>query len=108
MASAFINTLVKNITTSNTTLYTAPTATQVVVVGLSIANTTTRSITMDVFITSSGTDYYLIKGASIAPGNALIVGGADQKIVLEAADILKALSDTATSADAVVSHLNIT
>lgn len=108
MASTFINTLVKNITTSATILYTAPSSTQVVVVGLSIANTTTSSITMDVYITSGGTDYYLIKNASIAPGNALIVGGADQKIVLEAADVLKALSGTATSADAVISHLNIT
>lgn len=108
MATAFVNTLVKNVTNSATTLFTAVASTQHVIVGLSIANTTTSSITMDVYITRSAVDYYLVKNASIAPGNALIVAGADQKIVLAFGDVLKALSGTATSADASISHLDIT
>jgi len=110
MAEAFTNALVKNITTSNTTLLTAVTAHTFVIAGLSIANTTASSITVSVFITRSAVDYYLIKDASIAPGQALIVGGADQKIVLNysgSADVLKAISGTATSADASVSYLDI-
>lgn len=108
MANAFVNTLIKNVTNTATTLLTAAASTQYVIVGLSIANTTTSSITMDVYITRSAVDYYLIKGATIAPGNTLIVVGADQKVVLNASDVLKALSGTATSADASISHLDIT
>lgn len=108
MASAFVNTLVKNVTNSATTLFTASASTQHVIIGLSIANTTTSSITMDVYITRSAVDYYLIKGASIAPGNALIVVGGDQKVVMVSGDVLKALSGTATSADASINHLDLT
>ena len=111
MPSTFVNALVKNITTSNTTLLTAVTGHSYVLIGVSIANTTAASITVSVFITRSAVDYYLVKDAVIAPGNSLIVGGADQKIVLNysgSADVLKAISSVATSADASISHMDIT
>lgn len=107
MASTFTNTLVKNVTNTATTLYTVVTGHQITIIGLSVANTTTSSITMDVYVTNTAVDYYLIKGATIAPGNSLIVVGADQKLVLKYGDVLKALSGTATSADAVISILDI-
>lgn len=108
MPTAFVNTLVKDVTNSATNLFTASASTQHVIIGLSIANTTTSSITMDVYITRSAVNYYLVKNAVIAPGNSLIVVGADQKVVMVSGDVLKALSGTATSADASISHLDIT
>lgn len=108
--NTFVNALYKDVTTSNATLLTAVTGHQYIVIGLSVANTTTSSITVSVFITRSAVDYYLVKNATIAPGNSLIVGGADQKIVLNysgSADVLKAISGTATSADVSLSYLDI-
>lgn len=108
MTTAFVNTLVKDVTNSATTLFTAAASTQHVIIGLSIANTTASSITMDVYITRSAVNYYLVKNATIAPGNSLVVAGADQKVVMVSGDVLKALSGTATSADASISHLDVT
>jgi hypothetical protein len=50
----------------------------------------------------------MIKNATIAPGGALVPIGGDQKLVLEANDVLYVVSDTAVSADAITSVLEIT
>ena len=108
MSNSLLNTLVKNITNSATTLFTAVSGTQTTIVGLSIANTTVLSITMDVFITNSAVDYYLVKNAIIPPGQALPIVGGGNKVILKFGDVLKATSGTATSADAVISRLDVT
>ncbi len=108
MASTFTSTLVKDITNSATTLFTAVASTQHVITGLVISNTTAASISVDVYITRSAVNYYLVKGAAIAPGNSLIASGGDQKLVLIFGDVVKALSSAATSADAILSRLDIT
>jgi len=38
----------------------------------------------------------------------LVVIGGDQKVVMEPSDVIKVTSDTASSADVVISHLDIT
>lgn len=108
MANTFKNFLSKNIGTSAATIYTCPSATQTTLIGLSIANTSASPITTDVYITSSGTDYYLIKAGVVPVGGSLVIVGGDQKVVLEAADVLKALTSAASSADGVASLLEIT
>jgi hypothetical protein len=50
----------------------------------------------------------LVKGADVAVGGALVVVGGDQKLVLQTGDVLKAKSSVATSADVILSVLNIT
>ena len=108
MANTFKNYLSKNIGTSAATIYTCPAATQTTLIGLSIANTSASPITTDVYITSGGVDYYLIKAGVVPVGGSLVIVGGDQKVVLEAADVLKALTSAASSADGVASLLEIT
>jgi hypothetical protein len=107
MANTFKNSFSKDVGTSAATIYTTPSSTQTTVIGLSIANTTTTSVLGDVYVTSGGVDYYIVKGATIPPGGALVPVGGDQKLVLEAADALKIVSNTADSLDVVCSVLEI-
>jgi hypothetical protein len=51
---------------------------------------------------------YLIKAAPVPVGGSLVVIGGDQKVVMEPGDVIKVTSDTASSADVVISHLDIT
>jgi hypothetical protein len=108
MANTFKNSFSKSVGTSAATVYTAPSATQTTLIGLSVANTTTSPITCDAYITSSATDYYLIKSGVVPVGSSLVVVGGDQKVVLEAADALKVVTSAASSADVVCSLLEIT
>ena len=108
MANTFKNFLSKNVGTSAATVYTCPSATQTTVIGFSVANTTSSPITCDAYITSSAVDYYLIKSGVVPVGGSLVVVGGDQKVVLEAADVLKVLTSAASSADVVASVLEIT
>jgi hypothetical protein len=107
MANTFKNSFSKDVGTSAATVYTTPSSTQTTVIGLSIANTTTTSVLGDVYVTSDSVDYYIVKGATIPPGGALVPVGGDQKLVLEAADALKIVSNTADSLDVVCSVLEI-
>ena len=77
------------------------------VVGIRLVNIhATVSITVDVYISRSSVTYYLIKSAPIPVGGSLelIDGGA--KFVLYDNDKIVAVSNTATSLDAVVSYVD--
>jgi len=50
---------------------------------------------------------YILKSATIPPGGALVPIGGDQKLVLEAGDYLHVNTSIASSADVVVSVLEI-
>ena len=51
---------------------------------------------------------FLIKDAPIPVGGTLVPIGGDQKVVLQATDVIKVQSDTANSADTILSILEIT
>jgi hypothetical protein len=51
---------------------------------------------------------FIIKDAPVPVGSSLVVVGGDQKVVLEPGDTVKVTSNTALSADAIVSVLEIT
>jgi len=108
MANTFKNSVAKNVGTSPVTVYTCPSATQTTMIGISVANTSASPITTDVYITSGGTDYYLVKTATVPVGGALVVAGGDQKVVLEVGDALKVVMSAASSADCFASYLEIT
>lgn len=108
MANTFKSYPSKDVGTSAATVYTCPSATQTTLIGLSMANTTASPITCSAYITRSGTDYYLIKGATVPTGGTLVIVGGDQKVVLEAADVLKMVNSAASSGDAMASLLEIT
>lgn len=107
MANTFTSYVNKSVGTSAATVVTVGASTQTTVIGMSCSNTTTSPVTVDVYFTRSAVDYYLIKGATVPVGSALVVVGGDQKVVLTTGDALKVVSSAATSVDVVTSVLNI-
>ncbi len=78
-----------------------------------MSNTSGNAITADIkFVTNSssgenGDDVYIVKGAPIPQGGSLEVMSGN-KIVLEAADALQALSSASNALDVVLSIMEIT
>ena len=104
MAQDFRNNLQRNVGTVAVTLVTAGDFDAVI--GIRCCNVHASStIALDVYIANSG-DHYIAKDVSIPPNSAieLIQGGA--KIVLENGDVLKAVSDVASSVDIVTSYID--
>lgn len=108
MANTFKNNFQQNIGQTIQTVYTTGSGVQATVIGMTVANVTGNDVRANVIVNSSGTDYYLVKNATIEPGSALVPIGGDQKLVLEASDFLRVQSDTAISLDVIVSVLEIT
>jgi hypothetical protein len=104
MANTFKSYLTAGVTTQ-TTIHTAPSLTQTAVIGLSVANTTTASTSVDVSLTRGSTVVSVIKGAVIPAADSLILYGGDQKLVMQAGDLLKLTSSGAV--DAIVSVLEV-
>jgi hypothetical protein len=111
MANVFESTGVQVTSASYATIYTAPALTQTTLIGLSFANTYSNTITINVQVEKAlgaGT-FYLAYQAPIPTGSSLVVVGGDQKVVLEAGDLVKAqVVTTSGTADCFVSFLNIT
>jgi hypothetical protein len=107
MANTFKNTFSKSVGTSAASVYTGPASTATTVIGMTVANITASNINVDVYITSGGVDYYLVKGALVPVGGALVPIGGDQKVVIETGDVLKVVSTAASSADVTLSVLEI-
>jgi len=107
MANTFTSYVNKDVGTSAATVVTVGSGLQTTVIGMSCANTTASPVTADAYITRSGTDYYLVKGATVPVGGTLVIVGGDQKVVLIASDVLKVVSSAASSIDAVTSVLEI-
>lgn len=107
MANSFKNSVSASVGTGQTSVYTVPGSTTTTVIGLTVANRTASSITVDVEVTdtSASSTVFLVKGATVPVGGALVPVGGDQKVVLEATDIIKVTSSAASSADVIVSVL---
>ena len=107
MANTFKNAVSAAVGTAQTSVYTVPSATTTTVIGLTVANITSSEITVDVVVTdtSATTTVHLVKGAAVPVGGALVPVGGDQKVVLEATDIIKVTSSASSSADVIVSVL---
>jgi biopolymer transport protein ExbD len=102
MANTFKNYTSASVGTSAVTTYTVPASTTSVTIGLTVANTTASQIKIDV----QAAGVYVIKDAPIPAGSALSV--LDGKIILETTDTVVVTSDTATSADVILSVLEQT
>lgn len=105
MPNTFKNYFVKNANTTSQTVFTAGSGVQATVIGMTIANMTNSTASANVFVTAGGTDYYLVKEATVPVGGSLVPVGGDQKLVLEATDALK-VSATA-NCDIIASVLEI-
>jgi|TARA_R110001592_G_scaffold59927_3_gene182200 hypothetical protein len=102
MANTFLNYTSANVGTSPVTTYTVGSSTTAVVIGCNISNVTTSQIVVDVQVAG----VYLIKGAAIPAGASLSV--LDGKIILKTTNTVVVTSNTATSADVIVSVLEQT
>ena len=102
MANTFKNYTSASVGTSPVTTYTVPSSTTSVTIGLTVSNTTTSQIKIDV----QAAGVYIVKGAPIPSGAGLST--LDGKVILEAADTVVVTSDTATSADVILSVLEQT
>jgi len=90
--------------TSAATLFTANS--NDTVVGISVANVTASAVNASVFINDGTNDFYLVKNAPIPSGSALQVLDGGAKVVVQSGDILKVVSDTASSLDTWVSTVD--
>ena len=109
MANTLKNELSSSIGTTATTLYTCPSATETTIIGLNIANILTTTITVNVqLINNDGDNVHIVKSATVPVGSSLVVVGGDQKIVMNASDILRITASQASAADVTLSVLEIT
>lgn len=100
MANSFKGYEVGGVTTE-AVVYTGPAATQVTVIGLTVAgvsgNATKASIKKN--------GVYVVKDAPIAVGGTLVAIGGDQKVVIEPGDTISVSADN--TVDVIVSTLEI-
>lgn len=95
--------------TSAATVYTCPAATATTIIGLNLANILSVSVTVDVQIENNdGDNVYVVKSAIIPVGSSLVAVGGDQKIVMNASDVLKVTASQASAVDVTLSALEIT
>jgi hypothetical protein len=108
MANTFKNSISGSIGTTETTVYTA-TGVTATVIGVSVANRVQQNINIDVrlYDASTSKNVVLCSGSLIPPGSNIVLVGGEQKVVLEDSDYLTLRSNTAGSADIVVSVLEI-
>jgi len=108
MPNTFKNYVLQNAGTTAQNVYAVGSGTQSTIIGMTVANTTDSPITANVTLTHSGTTLFMVKQATIAPGGALVPIGGDQKLVMEATDYLRVQTSSASSADVILSVLEIT
>ena len=94
------------ITNSETDLLTANS--DDAIVGLRLANVLTTTVTIDVCIdlNGAGTDFYIIKGASIPPAGSLELVSGGSKIILNSGDVVRALCGTENGVHAWISRVD--
>lgn len=109
MANTFLRKLSRNVgnvaaTVGNLTVGSGNTA---IVLGLTVCNVTGASVNASVYVYDGAQNYHLVKDAPIPGGGSLVVVGGDQKVVLQAGDSMRVISDAVTSLDVVMSIMEI-
>ena len=99
MANTFKNYVSASVGTSAVTVYTVPSSTTSVVIGLNVANRSASQITADVQLGST----YIIKAVPIPVASSLSV--LDGKIIMETTHTLRVTSSASSSADVILSVL---
>jgi hypothetical protein len=113
MANTFKLKTKAGIDASLTTVYTVPSSTTTVIIGLTVANVKGASVTADAQIvtaSSSGEnadDVYVVKDIPLPSGSSIEVMSGN-KIVLETGDIVKVKGSTTDAVDAILSIMEIT
>ena len=110
MANTFTRKLSRGVGTTAASIgsYTVAANTTVVIVGLTVTNTSGSAITANVFINDGAANTSVVTNAPISSGASLVPIGGDQKIVLLTGDSLQVQSSAASSIDAILSIMEIT
>ena len=109
MANTFKNSISGSIGITETTVYTTPALNTTTVIGIAVANRVSSDIRVDVKIydNSASRNIFLCTGSLVPVGSNLVLVGGEQKVVLEQNDYLTLRSNIASSADIIVSVLEI-
>jgi len=83
-------------------------STQTTLIGMTVANITSSVISVTVTVNDGSNTTHIVKEAPIPTGGSLVVLGGDQKVVLMTGDKVIVTSNTASSADVIMSFLEIT
>lgn len=104
MANTFRNSLLADVGTAYTDIYTCPASLKSIIIEVDVCNKTQAYVTVDVAIEKAGADYQMVHAAPVPVGGTLsVVSG--QKIVLEDGDKIKIKSSTPVSVDVICSIL---
>jgi hypothetical protein len=109
MANAFKNRVLQSVGTGPTDVgAVVASSTETTLIGMTVANRVSSVISVDVQLHDGSNATYIVKAAPVPVGGSLIVVGGDQKIVLNAGHKIIVTSNTASSADVIMSFLEIT
>ena len=111
MANTFKNAFAANVSNSSfVDLYTVPSATTTIILGLTLCNKTASAVTATVQFqdtSASNADFQVIDTVSIPARTSLeLLSG--QKYVLEATDVLRVKAGTGSALDATLGIMEIT
>lgn len=106
MATVFKNYLTPNVGTSTSVAVTGTSA-QTTVYSMTVANTTGSTISVTVRLNSGATTCIMCKNAPVPAGGSLVVIGEPQKVALESGDTIDVASSALSSADVIVSTVEI-
>lgn len=108
MANQFIKRVEQNVGTTPVIVYATGPTTRATIIGINIANTITNSISVSIKLQDeTSTEIFIVKDTPIPARAALAAIGGDQKLVMEPNNSLIIYSNQATSADVIVSALEI-
>ena len=109
MANAFKNRVLQSVGASPVDVgAVVASSTETTLIGMTIANRVSSVISVDVQLHDGSNSTYIVKAAPVPVGGSLIVVGGDQKIVLIVGHKIIVTSNTASSADVIMSFLEIT
>jgi hypothetical protein len=109
MANTFKNRTLRSVGTGATDVGAVVAAsTQTTLIGMTVANITSGVISVTVTLGDGTNTTNIVKTAPIPTGGSLVVLGGDQKVVLMTGDKITVTSNTASSADVIMSFLEIT
>jgi len=109
MASAFKNFTAQAVGVTANAVYNPTTANiQSTVIGMTLSNIITSTVSVSVFLSDGSANTFLIKNAVVPVGGTLVPIGGDQKLVLEQNNSIYVTSNTASSVDVIISVLEIT
>ena len=111
MANTFKNAFAANVSNSSyVDLYTVPSSTTTIILGLALCNKTASAVSITVQMqdtSNSNNDFQVLDTVSI-PARTTLEVLAGQKYVLETTDVLRVKAGTASAIDATLGFMEIT